>query len=150
MMQYDGLTQNHNLTFTMNNGDDFVVANVGETQTIFAGRIKTETFFNGSNNIEFNEVVDMLIDAVNNRTRERNYFKKYSELLEETITEDEFDSEIEKNEDDYVVGSHIKPTPRQLQHALKLIQRIKDVESTEDLSSLFSFNTSFINNLALK
>lgn len=86
------------------------------------------------------EVYDMLIRAVNNRTRERNYFRLYSDLLSSAITEEEFDKEIEEHEDEYVVESNVIPNKQVIEQALHLASKIKDVETSEDISSLFSFN----------
>lgn len=49
------------------------------------------------------ESIESLTRAVNNRTRERNYFRLYSEMLDGTISDEEFDRQIEDHEDLYVV-----------------------------------------------
>lgn len=86
-------------------------------------------------------VVELLVRGINNRTRERNYFKKYCELLEGTISEGEFDKEVENHEDDYVVPTN-QPTDREdIMIALDVSDKIKDVNYVEDLESLFSFNS---------
>ena len=82
----------------------------------------------------------MLITAVNNRTIERNYFKKYSEIGDEFITEEEFEEELDNNTQEYIVKQDGDPDFETVDIALKLAERIKDVESLDDLSSLFSFS----------
>lgn len=99
-----------------------------------------------------NSVVDLLLKAVNNRTIERNYFRLYGELADGTITEEEFNREIEENESEYVLVGDEEPNEQTLRMALILSQRIKDVKDTEDLSSLFSINSakldSYINKIS--
>lgn len=85
-------------------------------------------------------VKDLLIRAVNNRTRERNYFKLYSLLLENKISDDEFDKMIERNEDDYVVSQNFKADLNDIRLALFLISEIKDIKDVDDMAALFSFS----------
>lgn len=88
-----------------------------------------------------NSVIELLIKAVNNRTVERNYFRLYGEMVDGTITEEEFEKEIAKNEREYVLSGEEEPDERTLTTALLLSRRIKDVNDSEDLSSLFSFDS---------
>ena len=44
--------------------------------------------------VHVDRLSELLIRAVNNRTRERNYFKKLVEFFQDEITEEEFDKEI--------------------------------------------------------
>lgn len=88
-----------------------------------------------------NSVVELLIKAVNNRTVERNYFRLYGEMVDGTISEDEFNREIEKNESEYVLSGEERPDEQTLITALLLSRHIKDVNNSEDLSSLFSFDS---------
>jgi hypothetical protein len=96
------------------------------------------------------EVIDLLFTAVNNRTRERNYFKLYCDLLDGTITEEQFDEEIAKKESDYIVDESEDPSLYKVSLAIKLAKHIKDVDSINDLSSLFSFNPKSIEKLAIE
>lgn len=101
-----------------------------------------------------NKVIDMvfsldrmsqlLIRAVNNRTRERNYFRKYTELLEGDITEDEFDREIEEHEDDYVVSNNKDADAEDIKIAMFLAQYLKDVDYADDMSDIFSFSNESV------
>lgn len=88
-----------------------------------------------------NSVVEMLIKAVNNRTVERNYFRLYGEMMDGTITEEEFNNEIANHEEDYVLSGEEEPNEQTLELALLLSEKIKDVKDTEDLSSLFSLDS---------
>lgn len=101
-----------------------------------------------------NKVIDMvfsldrmsqlLIRAVNNRTRERNYFRKYTELLEGDITEEEFDREIEEHEDDYVVSNNEDADAEDIKIAMFLAQYLKDVDYADDMSDIFSFSNESV------
>lgn len=86
----------------------------------------------------------LLIRAVNNRTRERNYFRKYTELLEGDITEEEFDREIEEHEDDYVVSNNEDADAEDIKIAMFLAQYLKDVDYADDMSDIFSFSNESV------
>lgn len=86
-----------------------------------------------------NDAVMLLLKAVNNRTIERDYFKLYCELLDSSITEDEFDKIIQSNENEYIISELDKPSTKQLKIALRLADKIKGVNSINDFTSLFSF-----------
>lgn len=88
--------------------------------------------------------IDLLIRAVNNRTRERNYYKLYSELLEGELSEEEFENELEMNSDKYVITPDIRPSMIEFQEAVLLAREIMDVESTGGLETLFSFDEDFV------
>lgn len=88
--------------------------------------------------------------AVNNRTRERNYFKKYVELLEGTISDEDFDKAIEDNEDDYVIQEDKEPTLEDVRCVLEMAPELKDVDSVEDLASLFSFKPNSMQKCLMK
>lgn len=80
----------------------------------------------------------LLIKAVNNRTRERNYFRLCNQLAENELTEDKFDEEIDRNEDDYVVPEGDDTSMEDLEAALSIAPYLKGVDSTDDFLSLFS------------
>ena len=85
------------------------------------------------------KALSLLVTAVNNRTRERNFFKKYSEFLGEEISEEEFDSEINNNEDNYVVPAGVDAPIDDIKMALHIAPLLKGINSTDDFTSLFSF-----------
>lgn len=89
----------------------------------------------------FTKSLSLLAEAVNNRTRERNYFKKYTELLLGEISEEEFDQEIENNESLYVVQPHIDATLSDISLAALLVENadIMDIDSIDDIADIFSF-----------
>ena len=82
----------------------------------------------------------LLIMAVNNRTRERNYFRLYNQLLEKEITEEEFDKEIDEKEDEYVVSNNEEADKNDIEMALALSSYLKDVKDVDDMADLFSFS----------
>lgn len=133
-------------------------------QVIMAGQMKDGTFValqqpDGSGNVVFSGVsegmsvinrmigtdyrvmLDLMTRAVNNRTRQRNYFQLQSSMLEGLISEDEFYKRIEENEDDYVVEEMEQPSLERVYDALFLSQNIKDVNNSEDFATLFSFDS---------
>lgn len=86
----------------------------------------------------------LLIRAVNNRTRERNYFRLYNQLLDKEITDEEFDKEIDENEDDYVVSNNEEANINDIEVALSLRPYLKDVKDVDDMADLFSFSGNSI------
>lgn len=90
------------------------------------------------------QVVDIMATAVNNRTRERNYFKLYSELLEQKITEEEFDRLIEENPDEYVQERYRDYGPLELDIARIASEKIMDVDDVSDMATLFSISNDSI------
>ena len=109
-----------------------------------------QSFLNVVNRGFLDKIVSMLTEAVNNRTRQRNYFRLYNELLENQITEEEFEKEISENEDDYVLEGSRIPDREDAVLALDLARKIKEVGSTEDLALLFSFDVDALEKLAEK
>lgn len=93
------------------------------------------------------EAIDLLLKAVDNRTKERDYFRLYCDLLDKSITDEQFDTIINTQTDEYVVKEDIEPDLRRLQVALELSKRIRNTNSVEDLASLFSFDSSKIKSL---
>lgn len=134
-------------TTVLKKGNGIVVSVSNERVTTFAGVVRNEVFFvDGING----NIKELLVTAVNNRTRERNYFKKYVELLEGTISDDEFDKAIEDNEDDYVISEDKEPTLEDVQCVLEMAPELKDVNSVEDLASLFSFKPNSMQKCLMK
>ena len=123
-------------TTVLKKGNGVVISVSNERVTTFAGVVRNEVFFVDG---LISNMTDLLITAVNNRTRERNYFKKYVEMLEGTISDEEFDKAIEDHEDEYVISEDKEPTMEEILCALEVASSLKDVNSVEDLASLFSF-----------
>lgn len=96
------------------------------------------------------KALELLIIAVNNRTKERDYFRLYCDMLDGSITEDEFDKEIEENSKEYVVDDFNITSKEIVELALRLSEHIKSVNSVDDLSSLFSFDVNKVNSLMLE
>ena len=109
--------------------------------TAFAGVAKNNTF-----NIErsFDRARELLVRAVNNRTRERNFFRLYSDMLEQNITEEEYLRQLEQFQDEYVLPLPVEADMTDVETAVQLSEQIKGVESMDDFQSLFSFSDSSI------
>lgn len=108
----------------------------GQTKTSFVGVADNDVFQKSFAESK----TKLLLTAVNNRTRERNYFQLYSRLLDNEITEDEFDAEIDDHPDLYVVDTSVVPTKYDLTEAGKLAKCILCVDTPDDFLSLFSFS----------
>lgn len=123
--------------FQHDGGLRMMMASDGET-TAFSGVAKNSFLTLQESPVD--KVKDFLVRAVNNRTRERNFFKLYNKLLEKRITDEEFDKTIEDQEDDFVVSQDQNADLNDLRLALFLASDIKDVEDADDVAALFSFS----------
>lgn len=90
--------------------------------------------------------VDLMVKAFNNRTRERNYFRLYCQMLSDEISEKEFDDEIDRNEDQYVVDAPTEASADDIYTATHLSNRLMGMHSTDDFSSMFGIDDTSINN----
>jgi len=125
----------------MRDGAFVAVKPYDNDNVFFAGISQGASVISRMVGADFAEMVELLTRAVNNRTRQRNYFRLQNDLLEGVISEDDFYREIEDKEDEYVVEEKEIPSPERLRHAMILSQGIKDVQNSEDLSTLFSFSS---------
>lgn len=121
--------------------------NVTTGITLFEGACKGDHFFHHLIGDYYDLLRSTLIQAINNRTRERNYFRLYSDLLEESITEEEFNAELQNNGDEYIIKLHHKPSREELLIALNAAKDIMEVSSIEDLRTVFSFAPDELNKL---
>ena len=126
----------------LKDGKFVAVSHEDGSNVVFAGVSEGNAVINRMIGLEYEETVELMIRAVNNRTRQRNYFRLYGRMRDGEITEEEFYSAIENNEDDYVVEESEMPTKERLMLALSLCRGMKDVKSSEDVSTLFSFDSS--------
>lgn len=117
------------VTYAVSKGDSFMKLITGETES---------------------KIINLLFTAVNNRTIERNFFKKYCDMLDGTISENDFEEYIQNDEKEYIVDESITPDLETVELALCLIKKIKNVDTVNDLSSLFSFNPDALDNLIHK
>ncbi len=91
---------------------------------------------------------ELIKRAFNNRTRERNYYRLYSSLLEGDITEEEFDAEIENNETLYVIDTPKSASKEDIYFSVCVSRGWMDVDSTDEFSSLFELDTDSIESYA--
>ena len=102
-----------------------------------AGTVNKAMFFNIS---KADRLKELMTRAINNRTRERNYFKLYCDMLDGSITEEEFDKEIEENEDRYVIKQNQDASVEDMEVALEVSPLLMDVKSPDDMAEVFSFS----------
>lgn len=103
----------------------------------FAGVANKARFFSIST---ADRLKELMTRAINNRTRERNYFKLYCDMLGGNITEDEFDQEIEQNEDKYIIKQDCDASIEDIEVALEVSPSIMDVKSPDEMAEIFSFS----------
>jgi len=87
-------------------------------------------------------LANLLLRALANRTRERNYFRLYAEMLDGVVSEEYFDKELSDHPERYVVEQDHDAGVEELSMALGLSRQIPDVEDADDLARLFSFKES--------
>ena len=110
---------------------------VGQDITVFAGAATTSAFTRTLIGQD-NRLEDLYVRAINNRTRERNYFKLYSSLLRGDIS------------DDYVVPAGVDADLTEIEFALQVTPKLKNVETTDDFMALFSFNDKSVHKYIAK
>lgn len=138
MENYKQICVDRDNTIIVENDDINMAFVKMDDYTVFAG-IADNRFVNRlSHQLDLNS--KLLIRAVNNRTRERNYFRLYNQLLEKEITDEEFDAEIAANSDDYVVCNNEDADKNDIVAALALCPYLKDVNDVDNMADVFSFS----------
>lgn len=137
-------SEGNSCTYMMGHFKDGAIIAISQEDcddVMFAGVSSGTSIINRIAGIDYEEMLELMTRAVNNRTRQRNFFRLQNSLLEGEINEEEFYTTIDENADDYVIEETENPSTERLFHALELSKNIKDVNSSEDLSSLFSFDS---------
>lgn len=94
--------------------------------------------------------IELVTNAINNRTRERNFSRLNEQLASGDISEEDFDKAISEREDEFVIQCNIKPTEWDIKAASLLAENLLDVSDTDDLSVLFSFDDNEVRKYILK
>lgn len=129
-------------TAYQNDGSSVIaIQDNNKDRVTFAGVANKARFFSIST---ADRLKDLMTRAINNRTRERNYFKLYCDMLGGNITEDEFDKEIEQNEDKYIIKQDCDASIEDIEVALEVSPSIMDVKSPDDMAEIFSFSEKSI------
>ena len=143
-------------TWNYNNSPVFLTLSFETTQktTVMENKKKIEmqTSARGAAILELpvaaiNAERNMLIRAINNRTRERNYANICLRLAEGEITEEEFEEEIMNNEDRYVISFEDNTPDEEIVIASRLTRNILDVDTEDDFRELFSISSASMLNL---
>lgn len=125
-------------TAYQNDGSSVIaIQDNNKDRVTFAGVANKARFFSIST---ADRLKELMTRAINNRTRERNYFKLYCDMLGGNITEDEFDREIEQNEDKYIIKQDCDASIEDIEVALEVSPSIMDVKSPDDMAEIFSFS----------
>jgi hypothetical protein len=119
------------------NDGSSVIAIQDKGRVTFASVANKARFFSIST---ADRLKELMTRAINNRTRERNYFKLYCDMLDGNITEDEFGREIEQNEDKYIIKQDCDASVEDIEVTLEVSPSIMDVKSPDDMAEIFSFS----------
>lgn len=114
--------------------------------TYFAGYTRNDTIKGWLNGDIPNRIVDLAVRAINNRTRERNVARLGESFALGEISDEEYDRIIDENEDNYIIKCNAIPTETELKIASYMASKLMDVNDTDDLAVLFSFDESSIKN----
>ena len=117
-----------------------LVAVSDKNTTVFGGVAKNELVFNPQKS----KVLDLVLRAFNNRTREKNYLSKCCELLDGFITEEEFEKEITENEYKYVIPEGKPASIDDIQEALTISKDMMGIDTVDEFAELFSIDQESI------
>ena len=118
------------------------IAIQNQEDTYFAGHTTKGVLSSWSMGDIPQRVIELAVKAINNRTRERNFYRLSEQLASGEISEEEYDRTLDEHEDEYVIKCEVKPSEMDMKVAAHLASRIMDVEDTDDLAVLFSFDES--------
>ena len=108
------------------------------TKTIFTEfHFLPQQFFSG-------HYADIIRKAFNNRTRERNYYRLYTSLLEGDISEDDFNSEIDANEDLYVIDCPKQTSKEDIFFSVCVSRGWMDMDTTDEFTSIFEIDSDSV------
>lgn len=130
--------------FEYHGSDTQYVAVCQQDDTYFAGHTTKAVLSSWIMGEIPQRLVDLAVKAINNRTRERNFSRLGEQLALGEISEEEYDRVLEEQEDDYVIRCDVKPSETDIKMAVSLASQVMDVEDTDDLAVLFSFDESVI------
>ena len=91
--------------------------------------------------------INLLISAINNQRKLINFLNLSLEVANDEISESEFSTIIEKNEDNYMVLANKKPTLKEFEGAIILSRHLNEVNYLEDIEALFGFNHKHVKDL---
>lgn len=136
--------------FSYSCGETKYVAVSSQGSVAFAGTTNDSNLRDFFSGISINRIFSLLVTAINNRTRERNFARLSEQLALEEISEKEYDEEIEMHEDLYVIKCDQKPSILELRTAMQIAPNILDVKDVDDFSVLFSFDEESLQQLYLR
>lgn len=124
--------------------DTHYVALKNDNHVYFQGHTSYSVLVDLLSGDSVNRFRNLAIRAINNRTRERNFSRLSEMLASGDITEQVYEESLEKDADKYIITCDIKPTEQDIKMASSLATELMDVEDTDDIAVLFSFEESEI------
>ena len=89
---------------------------------------------------------DYCIIAIRNLLKKNEFLQLSLQLSEKLITEEEFEVEIDKNPDKYIIQMNNMDNPMHLHVISNILTKIGKAFNTDEVSELFSIDTRSINN----
>lgn len=122
----------------------------GETPVYFRGITGEKRFYRAINQMSLADTFRMqkefLIKAYHNKDTIINYLKLYNSLIENEITDDDFDKEINDNPKNYFVYINRKINVVEMEALSELVKELGEDLSIQDVSETFSVDLSNIIN----
>ena len=84
--------------------------------------------------------VEILINAINNITRQRNYSWLLADKLSGDISQKEYEEELRNNPDNYNITRDINISPEEIDVLADLSKYIKGVNTLADFVNLFGIS----------
>lgn len=84
--------------------------------------------------------IEILINAINNITRQRNYSRLLADKLTGYISQKEYEEELRNNPDNYNITRDINVSPEEIDVLADLSKYIKGVDTLADFVNLFGIS----------
>lgn len=133
----DYMPVNNSFLFAIQNSDNMTVVQ-GELSSF------TENIFYILR--ENSEKETLYIKAIENLLKQKEYLNLVYQASHDLISNEEFNSELENNEDKYLIKIDADLNKKRLKLVMKIIENIKYNFSDDDVSEMFSIETNnFVN-----
>ena len=125
------------------NGKETKYVAVKQNDSIVFAGTSSERFINDFfSGVIPKQMFNLAVTAINNRTKERNLARLSEQLALGAISDEDYERELSLNEEKYVIKCDVNPSIFELKMALEISTAVLDVNDTDDLSVLFSFDES--------
>lgn len=86
------------------------------------------------------------VKAIDNLIKKNNFLQLSIEFDQEMISEEEFDYELEKNEDKYLIRIEEHFSPQDFKHVIEILHRLDSTLTSDQVAEIFSIPFDKVNN----